>query len=77
MLEVSNDTEDTNSPFDDVTHWVGHLPRKNNDSVKRTVQRNLRRKIEPNILSKKLGVEKKRQAQHGMVHRFFTWRYSL
>ena len=44
---------------DDVTHWVGNLPRKDTDSTKRVTERSTWRKIKPNILSKKLGVEEK------------------
>ena len=51
--------EDKNTPFDDVTHWVGNLPRKDTDSTKRVTKRSTWRKIKSNILSKKLGVETK------------------
>ena len=57
----SDDTQDTNAPFDDVTHWVGNLPSKDTDSTKRVTQRSTWRKIKSNILSKKLGVETKRE----------------
>ena len=53
------DAEDKNAPFDDVTHWVGNLPRKDTDSTKRTTKRNTRKETKPNFLRKKLGLEKK------------------
>tara|TARA_R100000329_G_scaffold30509_1_gene28188 strand:- start:151 stop:342 length:192 start_codon:yes stop_codon:yes gene_type:complete len=56
-----DDAEDPNAPFDDVTHWVGNLPRKDTDSTKRTTERSAWRKIKSNILSQELGVEKKQQ----------------
>ena len=59
MQKESNNAQDTNTPFDDVTHWVGNLPRKDTDSTKRVTERSTWRKIKPNILSKKLGVEEK------------------
>ncbi len=49
-----------NSPYDDVTHWVGKLPKENTDSDKRTDERDTRRQAKPDILSEELGVEKKR-----------------
>ena len=61
MSKDSEDAEDKNAPFDDVTHWVGNLPSKNTDSSKRATERSAWRKIKPNILSQKLGVEKKRE----------------
>ena len=48
------DAEDKNAPFDDVTHWVGNLPRKDTDSTKRTTKRNTRRETKSNFLRKKL-----------------------
>ena len=59
MQEETEDGENPNTPFDDVTHWVGNLPRKDTDSTKRVTERSTWRKIKPNILSKKLGVEEK------------------
>ena len=61
MQEETEDGENPNTPFDDVTHWVGNLPRKNTDSTKRVTERSTWRKIKPNILSKKLGVEEKQE----------------
>lgn len=48
-----------NNPYDDVTHWVGKLPKENTDSDKRTDERNTRRQPKSDILSEELGVEKK------------------
>ena len=59
MSKESDDAEDKNAPFDDVTHWVGNLPRKDTDSTKRTTKRNTRRETKSNFLRKKLGLEKK------------------
>ena len=53
--------EDKNAPFDDVTHWVGNLPRKDTDSPKRVTKRSTWRKIKSNFFSQELGVEKKRE----------------
>jgi len=58
-MESDDDAEDTNTPFDDVTHWVGNLPRKGTDSDERTNKRNTRRKSKSNFRRKKLGSEKK------------------
>ena len=57
----SEDGKNPNTPFDDATHWVGNLPSKDTDSTKRVTQRSTWRKIKSNILSKKLGVETKRE----------------
>ncbi len=59
MQVESEDAEDKNTPFDDVTHWVGNLPRKDTDSDERTNKRNPRRKTKSNFLRKKLGLEEK------------------
>ena len=61
MSEESDDAEDKNAPFDDVTHWVGNLPRKDTDSSKRVTERSAWRKIKSNFFSQELGVEKKRE----------------
>ena len=53
------DAQDTNAPFDDVTHWVGNLPRKDTDSTKRPVKRSAWWKTKSNVLRSKLGMEKK------------------
>ena len=59
MQKESDDTQDTNAPFDDVTHWVGNLPSKDTDSDERTNKRNTRGKTKSNFLRKKLGLEEK------------------
>ena len=59
MSEDDSYAEDKNTPFDDVTHWVGNLPSKDTDSNERTNKRNTRRKTKSNFLRKKLGLEKK------------------
>ena len=59
MQVESEDGENPNTPFDDVTHWVGNLPRKDTDSDERTNKRNPGGKIKSNFLRKKLGLEKK------------------
>ena len=51
MQKVIEDAEDTNAPFDDVTHWVGYLCRKNNDSTKCPTERGTWWKIESNLFS--------------------------
>ena len=61
MQKESNNAQYTNTPFDDVTHWVGNLPRKDTDSTERVTKRNTRRKTKSNFLGKKLGMEKKRK----------------
>jgi len=59
MSEESDDAEDKNTPFDDVTHWVGNLPHKNINSTKRVSKRSAWRKIKSNFFSQELGMEKK------------------
>ena len=59
MSKENKYEQDKNTPFDDVTHWVGNLPTKDNDSDDRTNKRNTRRKSKSNFLRKKLGLEKK------------------
>ncbi len=61
MQEETEDGENPNTPFDDVTHWAGNLSRKDTDSDERTNKRNTRRKTKSNFLRKKLGLEKKRK----------------
>ena len=61
MQEETEDGENPNTPFDDVTHWVGNLPRKDTDSTERVTKRNTRRKTKSNILRKKLGMETKQK----------------
>ena len=62
MLNQGGDNgSDQNTPFDDVTHWVGNLPRKDTDSTKRTTKRSTWRKIKSNLFSQELGVEKEQQ----------------
>lgn len=72
MSEVSD--EDKNTPFDDVTHWVGNLHHKSMDSTERTIQRGIRWKTKSDILSKELGVAQKQQTKSSLAHRFFSWR---
>ena len=55
----SEDGKNPNTPFDDVTHWVGNLPRKDTDRPKRVTKRSTWRKIKSNFFSQELGVEKK------------------
>ena len=57
MLKESNDAQDTNAPFDDVTHWLGYLSRKDNDSTKCPTERGTWWKIKSNFLSQELGME--------------------
>ena len=57
----NEDGKNPNTPFDDVTHWVGNLPSKDNDSTERSSKRDTRRKTKSNFLRKKLGVETKRK----------------
>tara|TARA_Y100001936_G_scaffold41771_1_gene40364 strand:- start:1230 stop:1418 length:189 start_codon:yes stop_codon:yes gene_type:complete len=61
MQEESDNAQDKNAPFDDVTHWVGNLPDKDNDSTKRTLKRYSWWQTQSNILRKKLGMETKRK----------------
>ena len=58
-MESDDDAEDKNAPFDDVTHWVGNLPRKDTDSTKRSIKRRSWWQIKSDILRKKLGMETK------------------
>ena len=59
MQEETEDGENPNTPFDDVTHWVGNIPTKSDDSNERTNKRVTRRKTKSNFLRKKLGLEEK------------------
>ena len=59
MSKENKYEQDKNTPFDDVTHWVGNLPIKDTDSDERTNKRNTRRKTKSNFLRKKLGLEEK------------------
>ena len=59
MSKENKYEQDKNTPFDDVTHWVGNLPTKDTDSDERTNKRNTRGKTKSNFLRKKLGLEKK------------------
>ena len=61
MQRESDYAEDTNAPFDDVTHWVGNLPSKDTDSIERPIKRYSWWQTKSNILRKKLGVETKRE----------------
>lgn len=61
MQKEIDDAQDKNAPFDDVTHWVGNLPDKDNDSTKRTLKRYSWWQTQSNILRKKLGMETKRK----------------
>ena len=61
MQKESNNAEDTNTPFDDVTHWVGNLPSEDTDSTQRSIKRYSWWQTKSNILRKKLGVETKRE----------------
>ena len=61
MQKESNNAEDTNTPFDDVTHWVGHLPSTNTNRIECTTKRYPWWQPQSNILRKKLGVETKRE----------------
>ena len=57
MQKVIEDAEDTNAPFDDVTHWVGYISRKDTDSTKCTIERGTWWTFESNLLSEELGME--------------------
>tara|TARA_R100001591_G_scaffold27628_2_gene38183 strand:- start:347 stop:535 length:189 start_codon:yes stop_codon:yes gene_type:complete len=59
MQEESKNAENENTPFDDVTHWVGNLPSKDTDSTERGAKRYSWWQTQSNILRKKLGMEKK------------------
>ena len=61
QISEHDDTEDTNAPFDDVTHWVGNLPSQNHDSIERPVKRYSWWQTKSNVLRSKLGVETKRE----------------
>lgn len=47
-------------PHDDVTHWIGKLPKTDSDSTKRLDKRNPGGQSKPDILSEELGVEEER-----------------
>jgi hypothetical protein len=51
MLKESNYEQDPNETFDDVTHWLGYLSRKDTDSTECTTERSSWWKIKSNFLS--------------------------
>ena len=61
LISEGEDGENPNTPFDDVTHWVGNLSSKDTHSTERPVKRYSWWQTKSNILSKKLGVETKRK----------------
>ena len=50
-------TED-DDPTDDVTHWVGKIPKESSDSTERTDQRDTRRKQQSDVQRTKSSMEK-------------------
>jgi acetyl-CoA carboxylase carboxyltransferase component len=46
--------ENDNEPFDDVTNWVGFLPKTSRDNPKHTTERDTRRKDKPDVQRKEL-----------------------
>ena len=61
MSEENNNAEDQNAPFDDVTHWLGNLPRKDTHSIERPIKCYSWWQTKSNILRKKLGMETKQK----------------
>jgi hypothetical protein len=61
LVGSDDDTEITNAPFDDVTHWVGNLPSKDTHSTERPAKRYSWWQTQSNILRKKLGMETERK----------------
>jgi hypothetical protein len=53
------DMPERDDAHDDVTHWIGKLPKTDSDSTERLDKRDSRRQSKPDILSEELGVEKK------------------
>ena len=53
--------EDKNATFDDVTHWVGHLPSANTNRIECPTKRYPWWQTQSNILRKKLGMETKQK----------------
>lgn len=45
---------DKDDPYDDVTHWVGNLPKKNTDSAERSTECDTNGPEQPDIQRKKL-----------------------
>jgi hypothetical protein len=50
--------EEKDDPTDDVTHWVGNLPKSSADSAERSDQRPTRRAKQSDVQRKKLPVAK-------------------
>ena len=48
-------TED-DDPTDDVTHWIGKIPKESIDESERTYQRTTRRSKQPDVQRKKPSV---------------------
>ena len=54
------DMQGKDDEHDDVTHWIGKLPKASSDSTKRLDKRKPRRQSKSDILSEELGVEEER-----------------
>jgi len=47
-------------PHDDITKWLGNLPKTNTDSTERTTERDTRRSQQPDVQRKEPPVEEGR-----------------
>ena len=54
-------TED-DDPTDDVTHWIGKIPKESTDEPERTDQRTTRRSKQSDVQRKELPVAKGKEA---------------
>jgi hypothetical protein len=57
-LEYFNMGEEQDDPTDDVTHWVGNLPKSSDDSTERSDQRPTGRTKQSDVQRKELPVAK-------------------
>jgi hypothetical protein len=55
MAEIERD-----DPHDDITQWIGNLPKTNTDSTERTTERDTRRPQQPDVQRKEPPVEEGR-----------------
>lgn len=51
---MTQQEEQEDGPYDDVTHWIGDLPKASVDSTKHPDKRDTRRETKPDVQRKEL-----------------------
>lgn len=51
---MTEQEEKDDGPYDDVTHWVGNLPKESTHNIKHSTERDLGREHEPDVQRKEL-----------------------